>query len=611
MKKTIYIKAIALLLAGGTLTGCSDFLEPENKSLGEGNDADGFFSNNPGALLTSSYINLKKFNNQADITDQGTDLYMNTRGADPGAFNQYASLNAENTTVRNYYVNCYGTINTANGVLHYTEGNAGQEKMRQEARFLRAYAYYCLTQQFGGVPYITEYIQSANRNYPRTDLGALYQGLANDLEDVYNNCQLDAADYTSGKPSKEAVAALLAKIYLAWGWDLDTQLTDAATGTYTKTSTEHFALAAQWAERAINGISLTQSFATKWAPTNENNNEFIWGIPYDVTVIEDALEKECNAQAGTYGGYYGTNQKGCNSLNQQSEKSMYLFEEGDTRYEGTFMTTFYQGNTDDDAYYAPYNTPAADLDQHNVSLKFFPYWVSEEEAESWLAAHQAQLVKGSFPNTVKAAILTAPNVTFYTIGANGAVTRKTSQTLAQFNSQTDNGVCVRKFDDPVNKANCFRDIVLLNRSEIYLVAAEANLMADNATGFWKYLNAVRQRAGVATLNSINDYNPAYTVPSTFGNITLLDLLLDERGRECYAEKTRFADLRRTKQLVRYNLAFNNSVSSIASMTGADGGIKWLRPIPSTELNKNDGINAVDQNPGYRSSDTENTEGSQE
>ena len=129
--------------------------------------------------------------------------------------------------------------------------------------------------------------------------------------------------------------------------------------------------------------------------------------------------------------------------------------------------------------------------------------------------------------------------------------------------------------------------------------------------FWKYLNAVRQRAGVATLNSINDYNPAYTVPSTFGNITLLDLLLDERGRECYAEKTRFADLRRTKQLVRYNLAFNNSVSSIASMTGADGGIKWLRPIPSTELNNNDGINAVDQNPGYRSSDTENTEGSQE
>ncbi|MDE6152186.1 MAG: RagB/SusD family nutrient uptake outer membrane protein, partial [Prevotella sp.] len=470
--------------------------------------------------------------------------------------------------------------------------------------------YYCLAQQFGGVPYITEYINTANRTYPRTELGVLYQNLANDLTDIYNNCQLDATDYTSGRPSKEAVAALLSKIYLAWGWDIDTQLTDAATGTYTKTSTEHFTLAAQWAENAINGIALTQPFAAKWSPSNENNNEFIWGIQYDVTAVEGALEEACNGQSGTYGGYYGTNQKGCNSRNQQSEKAMYLFEKGDARYEGTFMTTFYQGNTPDDAYFAPYNVTEQELDQHSINLKFFPYWVSEQEAENWLAAHKEQLKKGSYPNVVKAAILTAPNVTSYTIGADGSVTRKTSQTLTQFNTQTDNGVCVRKFDDPINKANCFRDIVLLNRSEIYLVAAEANLMADNTPGFWRYLNAVRQRAGVATLNSINDYNPEYTVPATFGDITLLDLLLDERGRECYAEKTRFADLRRTKQLVRYNLAFNNSVSSIASMTGVDGEIKWLRPIPSAELVNNLGINAADQNPGYRTVTTGETEDTQ-
>ena len=126
-------------------------------------------------------------------------------------------------------------------------------------------------------------------------------------------------------------------------------------------------------------------------------------------------------------------------------------------------------------------------------------------------------------------------------------------------------------------------------------------MNDNMTGFWKYINAVRTRAGVKTLNALSEYEPMYTVPSTFGDITLLDLLLDERARECYAEKTRFVDLRRTKQLVRYNVAFNSSVSGVANMTGVDGEIKWLRPIPSAELNNNTGMTAADQNAGYRTS----------
>ena len=186
MKKSLYITAFTMLFAGMTLTGCSDFLEAENKSAG-GSSADDFFAKNPTSLLTSTYISLKNFNNQYDITDQGTDLYIPTRGTDPGAFNQYASLDEENSVVKNYYVNCYGTINYANGFLHYTEGSDSYTKERQQARFLRAYAYYCLSQQFGGVPYVTNYINTADRNYPRTDLATLYANLVEDLKDVLKN----------------------------------------------------------------------------------------------------------------------------------------------------------------------------------------------------------------------------------------------------------------------------------------------------------------------------------------------------------------------------------------------------------------------------------------
>lgn len=217
MKHSLYITAAVALLAGATLTSCSDFLDAENKSAG-GTDSDSYFSNNATSLLTSVFASLKNFNNQADITDEGTDLYMVTRGGTPSGFDEFSSLDAENKVVKNYYVNCYGTINYANGYLHYTEGKDGYNKQRQQVRVIRDYAYYCLTQQFGGVPYVTEYITSATRDYPKSSLEEVYTNITEDLLDIFNNCALDATDYTSGAPSKQAVAALLAKIYLAWGW---------------------------------------------------------------------------------------------------------------------------------------------------------------------------------------------------------------------------------------------------------------------------------------------------------------------------------------------------------------------------------------------------------
>ena len=58
------------------------------------------------------------------------------------------------------------------------------------------------------------------------------------------------------------------------------------------------------------------------------------------------------------------------------------------------------------------------------------------------------------------------------------------------------------------------------------------------------------------------------------------------------------DLRRTKQLVRYNVQFSEYVADEAAMKGADGNIRWYRPIPANEISANTGISIEDQNPGY-------------
>ena len=286
------------------------------------------------------------------------------------------------------------------------------------------------------------------------------------------------------------------------------------------------------------------------------------------------------------------------SEDQQSVKSMGLFEKGDERYEGTFMTTFYADTVDaKNSYYVFYGKSEAELATLRINTKYFPYWVTETEVQDWITANSSRMAN-LIANRKNVVVVMGKDGTITTYSCNSKATiqkdSKTS-TLEDFYKSTDSGVKVRKFDDPVNKRNCFHDIVLIDLSEIYLVAAEAKLLGGHENECLNYINQVRDRAKAPVLGSLADYDPQYTLS---GTMRMLDLLLDERARECYAQKIRFVDLRRTKQLVRYNIAFNREIASVADMTGFDGNIKWLRPIPDAELNNNTGMTGADQNPGY-------------
>ena len=617
MKKNIYISALAALLALFTFTSCSDFLDAENKTAG-GQTADDYFANDPASLLTTAYSSLKSIAFSNDLYGRGTDLYIHTRGKSSTVFDTY-SMTPEDNTVKSFYANVYKTINYANGVISYAaEGSAENA----EARFLRGYGYYLLTQHFGRVPYITTYINSAETNYPRTDLAEIYTSVIEDLTDLYNNSPLAAQNHT-GHASKQAVAALLAKVYLAAGWDLQTTLTDAAKGTYSVSSTEYFKQAAAWAEKAINGIALTMSFADKWSPYNEGNAEEIFSVQYEREGYPGDILSGGHGMQYSYGGYYGnvnaSGLKGCSSEDCQSEKSMYLFEKGDQRYEASYMTTMYNATKEGElaawgteGYYAYYNLGADKLATYPIAKKYFPYYYTEAEVEAWIADHKSQLVVDSkYANDVVVDLLQLPEVIHYAMNADGTYSKR-SLAISAYNTSTSNGVCVKKFDDPasdqVGSDNDYRDIVLFHVSDMYLIAAEAYLMAGQTSEALAKVNAVRSRAGLGNLASFSAYQPQYTVTSSF-NMTELDVILDERARELYGEGHRWMDLHRTKQLVRYNVAFSEYVGSASDMANLKGEIRWYRPIPSNELSANTGMvldksdadqkNWVyDQNPGY-------------
>lgn len=599
MKTKFYIFALALVSM--MATSCSDYLTPENKKTG-GQTAADYFNENPQALLTYAYSLMKPVVSRTDLNVKGTDLYMMSHQKAPSQFQNYI-FTAENSDVKSYYSQCYACINAANAVLNYDK----EGKYTDEAIFVRSYMYYLLTQQFGAVPYVKEYINNSNRSYPRTPLEEVYASLIEDLTKLTSSESLDEENHI-GHASKRAAAALLAKVYLAAAWDLGTSVTDAVAGTYSVNDTKgYFAKAAEWADNAIQmgaAHELTMSFEDKWLPSNEGNEEEIFSVQYELAGYPGTVAEGGHGLQNHYGSYFDnpakTGGKYSDSEDVPTRKAVYMWEKGDSRFEATFMTTWY-GYTGDysKGYFAYYNLDKEAQATLPIWRKYFPWYTTDAEVNAYLAENKERFAAANQNEAPKAYHMTEKMASF-TFNAEGtpAKTVSTKDYEATVFEGLDFAPTVKKWDDPntlqsnANK-NCYRDIVLLHLSDLYLVAAEANLLNGQEGKAIDYVNAVRKRAGAAE-TSFSTYDPEYAT----GSLQPIDLILDERARELYAEGHRWADLRRTKQLIHYNVAYSYYISEASQMQNNAGEYKWYRPIPQAEINSNDALTDADQNPGY-------------
>lgn len=629
MKKFIIMSALGLATVAG-LSSCSDFLDTDNKSTvtpeSQFSDISGW-----NQQLNNAYYALRDVYSDPKVFCQGTDLYTVGQNASAPVLQSY-QYSSDNEDVTNLYKNTYAAINYANCVLKYCK----DAKLNDQARFVRDYCYYILTQQFGAVPYITDYIESASTNYPRTDLATVYANVIADLKEIIANDNLESVSSEKdarGRASVIGAKALLAKVYLAAGWDLQTTVNDAKNGTYTVNSTEYFAEAAKYASEVADAVPLTQSFDKKWDFDNNEkgtNAETLFAIQYDRATSSDKVTGG-HDQQHNFALYMGSNTLGVKGVKSDlcpTERVYYAFDKGDDRFEGTFMTTVYgydgnESNWSKQGYWAYYNATDAEKANLSIAFKYFPWYTEDSEIEAYCTAHAAQFVTTGMKSTTKV-FKVAENSTCKAYAANGSYDAKNSATYTQpFSSAIQKIGClppVRKFDDKNTTSDCkqsggdYRDVVLLNASEIYLVAAEAYLMAGDDANSLKYLNAVRTRSHASYLGSFSDYKRydwgyndaggyvSFGQTDSYGlTINKLDVILDERMRETLGEYYRWMDLRRTHQLVRYNTTYCGL--SVANMTGNDGLIKWLRPIPENEIQINSGITAADQNPGFRTHST--------
>lgn len=154
-----------------------------------------------------------------------------------------------------------------------------------QAKFFRAYNYFYLVKEFGGVPYIDKPYEEASKEMfvPRSSAADVYKNIELDLLDIINGEDLPNVSFYSNKGlvTLSMAQTLLAQVYLQWA------------GAPVNGGNEYYTKAAQMAKNVIGGgqhaliqpegsTTDTQS-AFNIIKTTKISNEIIYAKEYNQT----------------------------------------------------------------------------------------------------------------------------------------------------------------------------------------------------------------------------------------------------------------------------------------------------------------------------------------
>ena len=212
--------AILTSVMGGSITSCSEsFLDEELKTQYSTDR----FKTQEGLdeLVTGAYQKLKfKFNYIWGIQcyNMGVDEFTDANNVIP-AWNHYSQdLNSsDNAANQPIWDNYYGLVEPANILLqnlpqYYNTSSPTYNTRLGEAHFLRAYAYFELVKQFGGVPLKLEPSTSAETYFTRNSEEEIYTQVISDFGEAYR--LLPERGESVGRINKYAAAHFLAKAHL-------------------------------------------------------------------------------------------------------------------------------------------------------------------------------------------------------------------------------------------------------------------------------------------------------------------------------------------------------------------------------------------------------------
>ncbi|MFC2138436.1 RagB/SusD family nutrient uptake outer membrane protein [Bacteroidota bacterium] len=175
------------------------------------------------------------------------------------------------------------------GIMRDEEG----KNMRMgEARFIRAWLYFLLVQQWGAIPLKLEPTKGLERYFVRNSVSEIYEAIIDDLTFAVENCPETQDDY--GRVTKDAARHYLAKVLLTRAClsitsDSDLDINNIRYSDAERT--QDLQDAVTYAEACINSgnHSLLPNFADVFEQGNEVNDEIVFSAQFndDLTLLGD------------------------------------------------------------------------------------------------------------------------------------------------------------------------------------------------------------------------------------------------------------------------------------------------------------------------------------
>ncbi|HLK29235.1 MAG TPA: RagB/SusD family nutrient uptake outer membrane protein [Puia sp.] len=382
-----------------------------------------------------------------------------------------------------------------------------------EAYFLRAYAYYILSNIYGEIPVITESnVLTGTYNVPKSSVDTVRALVESDLLQAANLLPETYGAADRGRVSKGAAWGMLCKLYMT-----EARYQDAITYGSKVVSDPNYALATSYSMNFTSG-------------QQENNTEILFAVWNG--------NGEANLPNSPISIYFSPRPWQGWGFHHPTENFAEEFESGDSRKSATLISV---GDT------IPYQTNLAKVSASDATSPFFTGMTDQQTGR----------------------LLPSMSTTGYYI-------RKYTAYLANGDGGLDFNL-----KQP-----------LLRSADVYLLVAEAKIMASGAGAGDAEINAVRHRAGLLPVSGAT-----------------INQLIHERRVELGGENIRWQDLLRWDKAGVINLDTIVSKPKAASPLAPYNGTviipgrtftrpkNYYIPLPQEIIDESKGV--ITQNPNYQ------------
>ncbi len=634
------------------LVSCTDILEETPRSIYTPET----FKTPEGVMggLTAEYASLRRLWGDAYFYSNGltgTDEATWAASGGTGNFKLMdlsgeGPITASNSDASGLWSNAFPAINTASGIIeNATATGTISEALIAEARFFRAFYYFYLVQNFGGVPL------DFGTGELKFNISPVRTSIRNTVPEVYTKAifpdlltavnELPATARVTGGLTKTAARLYLSKAYLTYAWWLENPRSVPTYPACDRTDPDghpaswYFQEAYNIAVAAINEpgpFALMTTYYDVNLASNDRNKEIV--LYADRTQASEYwndanLSYASGGGADNFAAWMMTcnytdlkssktpwaNASAVNSVQREAEQHLgrpwtrmappievftntFADKTNDSRFDGTFVTV-YRGNWNKAGVINEflYNANDMQVKQGDAILTF----LNENPV--------TPLTYPAGPGRSNVGAAETPGRSDYVIAPNGisrVVYPGCGYKIGTY--RTDNGTGLGQPNGSIT-----RPFNIAKFSELYFIAAEAVVKGATPVAgksARELINVIRARAGKWRWDNNGNKTKVEDNSADMANATpdIIDInyILAERSREYFAEGVRWYDLVRTQTWETIAHTYTICGTAIGDHTPVTKTRSielrhYLRPIPQNQL---DGLEmtpeqkAAYQNPGY-------------